>query len=174
MNPIIQFCVLNNLREIFAKNGDSLSLLEPAYGGESVGLDLYNAGETLAWLPRSQRSERYDNTCMNPVQLMSTGIKVNIPKGYVGIVKERSSIVKTPLSVRAGVIDPGFTGELKVAIAYDMDNRTTSFRIDPGSKSPFQLIVVKAENTFVMVSQDDYEKTVFQAKRQNGMIGSTG
>jgi dUTP pyrophosphatase len=44
-----------------------------------------------------------------------TGLAVNIPFGYVGLIFPRSSISKTRyvLSNSVGVIDPGFLGEIK-------------------------------------------------------------
>ena len=44
-----------------------------------------------------------------------TGIAVNIPSGYVGLLFPRSSVSNTTLSLSnsVGVIDSGYTGEIK-------------------------------------------------------------
>jgi dUTP pyrophosphatase len=48
---------------------------------------------------------------------VATGIAFNIPKGYFGKVYERSGVsLQRPISVKAGVIDAGYTGEIMVII----------------------------------------------------------
>ena len=79
----------------------------PAYSGESAGLDLYNSGPSVTIKPVSDFS--YQNKILIP-----TGLRVIVPEGYVALIQERGSITKTPLKVRAGVIDRGYTGEIFV------------------------------------------------------------
>jgi len=62
----------------------------PAYGGESAGLDLYNSGENISVMPSSSDPKGV---------MISTGLHVFTPKGYVSLIKERGSITKTPLSI---------------------------------------------------------------------------
>lgn len=45
-----------------------------------------------------------------------TGISVEIPVGYVGLIRDRSSVSMTGLKVTAGVIDAGYTGEVNVCL----------------------------------------------------------
>lgn len=47
--------------------------------------------------------------------ICSTGLAIEIPKGYVGLIFPRSSVYKTDLrlSNAVGVIDSGYRGELK-------------------------------------------------------------
>ena len=47
--------------------------------------------------------------------IMGTGIAVEIPYGYVGLIFPRSSICKTPLilSNHVGVVDSNYRGEIK-------------------------------------------------------------
>jgi dUTP pyrophosphatase len=48
---------------------------------------------------------------------VATGVAFNIPKGYFGKVYERSGVsLQRPISVKAGVIDAGYTGEIMVII----------------------------------------------------------
>jgi len=55
-------------------------------------------------------------------QLISTGLQVAIPRGYVGIIKARSGLsVKHGLDVGAGVVDSGYTGEVKVLLRNTTD-----------------------------------------------------
>ena len=46
------------------------------------------------------------------MMLMKTGLSVNIPHGYFGLVKARSSLAITGISVEGGVIDSGYEGEI--------------------------------------------------------------
>lgn len=58
-------------------------------------------------------SKEYD--AEKDLVVFGTGIAVEIPEGYVGLVFPRSSICKTPLSLSnsVGVIDSGYRGEIK-------------------------------------------------------------
>lgn len=48
---------------------------------------------------------------------VGTGLHVEIPKGWVGIIKSRSgNATKKGYEVGAGVIDSGYTGEVKVKL----------------------------------------------------------
>ena len=48
-------------------------------------------------------------------RLLSTGLRIQVPKGHVALLKSRSGLsVKYSLEVGAGVIDCGYTGEVKV------------------------------------------------------------
>lgn len=50
-------------------------------------------------------------------ELVSTAIAIQFPEGYGGLIRDRSSIAtKLNLIVIAGVIDNGYTGEIKVAL----------------------------------------------------------
>lgn len=67
-----------------------------------AGLDLY-AAEDVAYKP-------------GEVVIVPTHIAVAVAPGYVGLVRDRSSVSKTQLKVTAGVIDAGYTGEVCVAL----------------------------------------------------------
>lgn len=59
-----------------------------------------------------------ENTAYKPGELVKvpTGIAVQIPVGYVGFIRDRSSVSLTKLKVTAGIIDAGYTGEVNVVI----------------------------------------------------------
>lgn len=137
----------------------------PAYGGESVGLDLYNCGEDIS-IPSLKKWHVFDE----PVVLVPTGVKISIPEGYVAFIKERSSIVKTPMTVRAGVIDPGYTGEIFVNFS-NIGNRDVN--IPFGAKIPAQLVVLRCETQYNVVSNLEFLKTTEHSKRKEGSVGST-
>lgn len=47
---------------------------------------------------------------------ISTGISIEIPEGYVGVIHDRSSLGSQSLTVFGGVIDSGYSGEIKVIV----------------------------------------------------------
>jgi dUTP pyrophosphatase len=49
---------------------------------------------------------------------ISIGIALDFPAGYGGMVADRSGLAMKGLTTFAGVIDPGYKGELKVVAAY--------------------------------------------------------
>ena len=53
-----------------------------------------------------------------------TGLAMEIPEGHVGLLFPRSSISKTPLSLRnsVGVVDSGYRGE--IMLKFDREDRT--------------------------------------------------
>lgn len=58
--------------------------------------------------------------------LVSTGLHIAIPKGYVGFFKSRSGIAsKKWLEVGAGVIDADYRGECKVLLHNHSDEDVT-------------------------------------------------
>lgn len=98
-----------------------------------------------------------------------TGIAVEIPKGYVGLLFPRSSIHKTTLrlSNSVGVIDSGYTGEIKAV----MDIRY----LQP-SGMPYlhgdrfiQLVIVKLPE----IEFEEVEE-LGQTERGEGGFGSSG
>ena len=49
-------------------------------------------------------------------QLISTGVSLEIPDGYVGLIWDRSSMGVKGIHRHAGVIDSGYRGEVKVCL----------------------------------------------------------
>ena len=71
-----------------------------------AGLDIY-AAESVALIPQEKH-------------LLSTGIAVDIPPGYVGLLTSRSGVSsKTNLVIETGKIDSGYNGEMKINIKND-------------------------------------------------------
>ena len=50
------------------------------------------------------------------ITLISTGISLEIPDGYVGLIWDRSSLGVKGVHRHAGVIDSGYRGEVKVCL----------------------------------------------------------
>ena len=80
------------------------SAILPSYSHEGdAGLDLYSDMDCS--LEHGQR------------MIIKTGISVEIPKGFVGLVWPRSGLsVKKGIDVLAGVCDSGYRGEYRVVL----------------------------------------------------------
>ena len=166
---MVKICLSDNLRSILVSNNISPEKeYIPAYEGESAGLDLYNCGETIHIRPSNYKPSVSEN--VNNKVLIPTGIKVNVPRGYVALVQERGSVIKTPLKVRAGVIDSGYTGEVFVNCINTGQDAYTIYR---NSKLPFQIVVVKCDNEFQVVTEEEYLDLTSSAQRQKGQVGSS-
>jgi deoxyuridine 5'-triphosphate nucleotidohydrolase len=134
----------------------------PSYNGESAGLDLYNCGSDVII------KSIHDNE--NQKTLISTGIRMLVPKGYVALVQERGSITKSSLKVRAGVIDSGYTGEVFVNLV----NLSKEDKIIyEGEKLPVQIVTVKCDNHYECISEEEYINVSSDARRKEGKIGSS-
>lgn len=70
--------------------------------------------------------------------LIRTGVHVAIPEGWVGLIRDRSSMAMRGLATVAGVIDSSYRGEIKVAIHNLSD---APVRFVPGDRIA-QLVVV--------------------------------
>jgi dUTPase len=155
----IPITLSKELVDILAKQDIKPEDYKPAYGGESVGLDLYYTGKETLFV-----NERIIHGLEKP--LIPTGVRMALPRGYVCFVCDRGSISKTGLVRRAGVIDPGYTGEVFV-------NLFGQGTINPGDKLPVQLVVIKAETNYNTVSLEDFEKLTADSQRGDGKTGSS-
>jgi dUTP pyrophosphatase len=101
--------------------------------------------------------------------VISTGLQVQLPSGVYGRIAPRSGLaVKHGIDVGAGVIDPDYTGEIRVVL-FNLDSKVP-YVIRPGYRIA-QLILEQA-----IVSPDVYEGTpIFvESERGAGGFGSTG
>ena len=160
---MINICLTENLRFTLKVNNIDVKDYVPAYNGESAGLDLFNAGDKVTILPQSVLAK-------NNKTLISTGLKMQVPKGYVALIQERGSITKTPLKVRAGVVDSGYTGEVFVNL---VNVGSEEFILDSNIKLPVQVVVVKCDNQFSIVGEDEYLSITESSQRKDGKIGSS-
>jgi len=164
--------VLNSLCNVLESKNINVKDYTPAYNGESAGLDLYNCGKTISVVPGSYENttvvSRHENQKFKT--LIPTGIKIDVPIGYVALVQERGSVTKTPLKARAGVIDAGYTGEVFVNC---VNIGNVDYVIEEGSKLPFQIVVIKCDNQFNIVSEEEYVSLTEGAKRKDGSVGSS-
>lgn len=120
----------------------------------SIGLDLHSVDHYIV-LP-GQRV------------VVSTGLRVTLPSGTYGRIAPRSGLaVKHGLDVGAGVVDPDYTGELRVVL-FNHDS-VNPFIIRPGWRIA-QLIVERAvDNLNVEEGAPEVD-----TERGDGGFGSTG
>ena len=119
-----------------------------------AGLDLYNdEQETITIAPGQRR-------------LISTGIAVSIPKGFVGLIWPRSGhAVKKGIDTMAGVIDSPYRGEVKVLLVNESSEYQT---FNYGDKIAQMLLQYSPD--FTPVAVENLNET---SRGENG-FGSSG
>jgi len=97
-----------------------------------------------------------------------TGIAIEIPEGYVGLIYPRSSISKTPhtLANSVGVIDSGYRGEIKLRMRYVDDREDMEYAF--GDRIG-QLIIVP----YPKIELEEVEELATSERGEEG-FGSTG
>lgn len=166
LQPAISFTITDELRRVLTKQGIQPGDYKPAYGGESVGLDLYWAAP-----PDPDGSLSFGEFPLAGRKI-PTGVKVALPMNYMGLVLQRGSILKTKESHRAGVIDPGYTGEIWVG-THKLAQLTEWEYIRRGMKLPYQLVVIPVVTNFTYVDPALYEEIAKDSKRGEACLGST-
>ena len=118
----------------------------------AVGYDLYSSMDTCVALKNRT--------------LIDTGIAITLPPGTYGRVAPRSGLaVKKGIQVGAGVIDPDYTGEVKVLLFNDGES---DFVIKKGDRIA-QLIIERCETP--IIEEVDFLNVT---ERGEGGFGSTG
>lgn len=129
----------------------------PTYGSEfSAGADLYACnGEDTAIGPHK-------------TVMIHTGLAMEIPEGYVGLVCARSGLASkrglAPAN-KVGVIDSDYRGELMVALHNHSDEEAV---VEDGERIAQLVIIPYLAAEFAV--KDELEETV----RGTGGFGSTG
>lgn len=121
-----------------------------AHGIEDAACDLYAVGNYT--IPTRQ------------TRLIGTGLALQIPLGYVGILKGRSSVEQYGLILHAGVIDSGYRGEVKVML---YNEGYTSLRVNHLQRIAQLLIIPIIHGNFTEVRELD------ESVRQTDGFGST-
>lgn len=91
-----------------------------------LGCDLFSAEEVL--IPPGAQHK------------VKTGVALQFPDGWGGVIKDRSSMASARVYSSAGVIDAGYRGEILVLLRNDSD---TDFKIKKGDKIA-QILPVQA------------------------------
>lgn len=99
-------------------------------------------------------------------ELIATGISLELPVGYVGLIWPRSGLaVKRGLDCGAGVIDSHYRGEIKVLLFNHSD---TEIQIQSGDRIA-QLIIQKVETV-----EFKFSDRLSETARNTSGFGSTG
>lgn len=124
-----------------------------------AGMDLYCTKTTV---------EKEGNGDLNLV--CHTGIAMEIPQGYVGLIFPRSSISKTNLWLRnaVGVIDSGYRGEIICKFGYYKGLMSKEFLYSVGDRVAQIMILPHPSIQFEEVEE------LSDSERGQGGFGSTG
>ena len=128
----------------------------PTYGTEySAGADLYNLDERVEIAPHT-------------TVLIHTGIAVEIPEGYAGLIYARSGLASkrglAPAN-KVGVVDSDYRGEIKVALH---NHSLITHTVSKGERIAQMVVAPYIKCDFIEV--ESLEETV----RGEGGFGSTG
>jgi dUTP pyrophosphatase len=97
---------------------------------------------------------------------METGISMEIPDGYVGLVWDKSGIaIREGIRTLGGVIDAGYRGEILIGVINLSDKE---YVFEAGHKVA-QMLIQKIE----IPSIEEVER-LSETKRGHGIFGSTG
>ena len=119
---------------------------------DSAGFDLY-ADETILVLTRNRT-------------LVSIGLSMQIPLGYCGKIYSRSGLAnKHGIVAFNGIIDPGFSGVVKVLLFNLSDEE---YLVQKGTRIA-QMIFVKTENVVF-----EFDILDLKSDRNNKGFGSSG
>jgi dUTP pyrophosphatase len=85
-------------------------------------------------------SVRNEGIAPNTMATISTGVFMDIPPGYVGLLFSRSGMGKSGLRLSncVGVVDSGYQGEIKVMI----HNDSTLYHTIPAAAKIAQLVII--------------------------------
>ena len=118
---------------------------------KDAGLDLYST-EAGYIFPFSRKT-------------FDTGVHVNIPEGYVGLLTSKSGMMARQGLTSRGTIDCGYTGSIK-AVLFNHSWRFVKIKKDQKISQLVLLPIITPDPELV----DSLEKT----ERGNGGFGSTG
>lgn len=103
----------------------------------------------------------------NEIKRISTGIKMEIPEGFVGLVWDKSGVAfNKGIKTMAGVIDSGYRGEIMIVL---INHSKENFEIKKGQKIA-QMLIQKIENPKIEIVDSLNDNT----ERGEGGFGHTG
>ena len=99
------------------------------------------------------------------IKAVRTGLAFEFPPNFGALVEDRSGLALRGICTLAGVMDPGYRGELKVVL---INLGKSSFRINAGDRIAQVRIVKRVEAEFTEAD------SVSSTERDAGGFGSTG
>ncbi|MCE9585379.1 dUTP diphosphatase [Candidatus Nomurabacteria bacterium] len=134
------------------KLNNDAKLLTHGHPGDA-GMDFYTVNDVT--IPAGKQMK------------IHTGVAVEIPEGYVGLIWDKSSIsFNMGLKVMGGVIDAGYRGEIIMCMLNTSDKEVT---LEKGNKIA-QMLIQKFEHCDIVEEVEDLTDTV----RGDSREGSTG
>ena len=134
------------------KINDSAKVPNYAHRGDA-GLDFYSAEENYVLKPGERKG-------------FSTGIKMEIPDGYAGLIWDKSGLAaKQGIKIMAGVIDSTYRGEV-IVLLINLGNK--NYLVEKNTKIA-QMLIQKIEQAEIEMVED-----LNITKRGGGGFGSTG
>lgn len=118
---------------------------------QAAGLDLYSYEDIVIG--------------QGNIALVKTGVAVEIPNNFMGMIKDRSSMAMDYFYTHAGIIDSDYRGEVKVLLHND---DTTWKEIKKGQRIA-QLILLPCSQMCIEITD-----TLSMTERNEGGFGSTG
>jgi dUTP pyrophosphatase len=95
----------------------------------------------------------------NERTIIKTGIRIKIPEGHVGIIKDRSGLAsKNGLHCLAGVIDSGYRGEIGIVI---INFSKDEFKVEKGMRIA-QMLIFQLPNIEIVQGkvEDDSQRGI--------------
>lgn len=144
----------------YSTRNDDSSILPIRANPSDAGLDIFYDGNSCSIEPGGNR-------------LMTTGIKMEIPHGYMIQVCNRSSMgAKRSLIVGAHIVDSGYKGEIFIDL-HNVGSETQ--HIDHGAKIAQLIMVPVVPFRLIQVEENElYCDGVTISNREQGALGSTG
>lgn len=106
------------LEYITFKKLDEAATAPTRYNVDDAGLDIYSLRDVF--IPHGS------------TKVVSTGIALKVPVGYVGKIFDRSSMGLKGLAVGAGVVDSGYNGEISIVFHNLTNKEEHDFKDSPG------------------------------------------
>lgn len=124
----------------------------PKYAHEGdAGMDLFSI-ENLVLKPKHRA-------------VIGTGISIELPRGYVSLIWDKSGIASKGIKTMGGVIDCGYRGEYKIVL---INLSSENFEIKKGQKIA-QVLIQKIESPSIEIVNE-----LSKSSRAEGGFGSTG
>ena len=124
----------------------------PSYAHKGdAGLDLYSCEDCV--IPAGER------------KIVSTGLSIELPEGYVALVWDKSGIANNGIHCIAGVGDSGYRGEYKIVL---LNTSKENYIIKKGNKIA-QLLIQP-----IVTAEIEEVGNLSESERGDGAFGSTG
>lgn len=143
---------------------DSLLVLPSKAHVTDAGVDLYFANRLIIkWNEEG-------------AMMVDTGLRIDIPDGFYGQIRPRSSAAMQGFFTNAGVIDSGYHGPIMVLMQWNPNISVKKPELDEqglldigAGTSLFQLIIMPVVNHVVMLEVEEFKET----ERGEGGFGSS-